>query len=264
VDSGIALGLVPAGTGNLFARELGLPLANLGDSVSIAFTGDDRPIDVGVIELERPDGHQSRHAFLVMAGIGVDAHMAAHTNERLKRRIGWLAYSDPIARSVFGNQQFELTYRLDDREEVATRAHTVIVGNAGSLPAGLLLLPDAQIDDGLLDAVLFRPGRGPGWTNIGYRLTFNRVLHRTRFGRVVARLTPAPRAIRWAQATTMHGRFETPQEIQLDGDPLGAVIASTLSVHHHGITIRVPHQLPEVPPRPGRGRSRTTTSTRAT
>lgn len=264
VDSGIALGLVPAGTGNLFARELGLPLANLGDSVSIAFTGDDRPIDVGVIELERPDGHQSRHAFLVMAGIGVDAHMAAHTNERLKRRIGWLAYSDPIARSVFGNQQFELTYRLDDREEVATRAHTVIVGNAGSLPAGLLLLPDAQIDDGLLDAVLFRPGRGPGWTNIGYRLTFNRVLHRTRFGRVVARLTPAPRAIRWAQATTMHGRFETPQEIQLDGDPLGAVIASTLSVHHHGITIRVPHQLPEVPPRPGRGRSRATTSTRAT
>jgi len=240
VDSGIPLGLVPAGTGNLFARELHLPLNDLTASVATAFTGGDRPVDMGLAVLERSDGRESQHAFLVMAGIGLDAHMAGHTNERLKKRIGWLAYSDPIARSIFGNKQFDLSYRLDDRPEVATRAHTVIVGNSGMLTGGLLLLPAAVIDDGLLDAVIFRPGRGSGWTNIGYRLAFNRMLHRTRFGRLVASLTPTPRAIRWAQATEMRVRFAVAQEMQLDGDTHGLVTAASLSVRHHGLVVRVP------------------------
>jgi diacylglycerol kinase (ATP) len=243
VDTGIPLGLLPTGTGNLFARELRLPLNDLSASVATAFAGRDRPIDVGAVALERPDGQSDEYAFLVMAGIGVDAHMAAHTNAQLKERIGWLAYSDPIARSVIGNYQFDLSYRLDDGPEITTRAHTVIVGNSGSLPAGLLLLPAALVDDGLLDAVIFRPRGGAGWPNIGYRLTFNRVLHRTRFGRLVVRLTPKPRAIQWAQATRITVRFPSPQEIQLDGDPHGAVIGASLSVHHHGIIVRVPERV---------------------
>ncbi|WP_431031160.1 diacylglycerol/lipid kinase family protein [Plantibacter sp. RU18] len=238
--SGISLGLIPTGTGNLFARELHLPLNDLAASVTSAFDGSDRPVDVGLAVLEREDGTTSDHAFLVMAGIGLDAHMAGHTNERLKRRIGWLAYSDPIARSVVGNKQFDLSYRLDDRPEVTSRAHTVIVGNSGTLTGGMLLLPDAVIDDGRLDAVVFRPGRGSGWTNIGYRLAFNRMLHRTRFGRLLASVTPKSRAIRWAQGTRMSVRFPEPQEIQLDGDTQGPVTAASLSVHHHGLTIRVP------------------------
>jgi diacylglycerol kinase (ATP) len=255
VGTAIPLGLLPVGTGNLFARELRLPLNDLPVAVETALNGKDRGIDVGMVTLEREDGEQERLAFLVMAGIGVDAHMAAHTNEQLKKRIGWLAYSDPIARSVFGNKQFEMSYRLDDGPDVATRAHTVIVGNAGSLPAGLLLLPSAVVDDGLLDAVVFRPGRGSGWTNIGYRLAFNRMLHRTGFGRVLAGVTPKPRAIQWAQATTMEVRFSTPQEIQLDGDPHGEVIGATLTVHHHGITIRVPALIPR-PLRASRNRQK--------
>lgn len=237
--TGIPMGLIPSGTGNLFARELGLPLNNLRTAVTVAFTGRDRPVDLGLATLERPDGESVQRAFLVMAGIGLDAQMAAKTNQALKKRIGWLAYSDPIARSILGNQQFDLTFRLDDEPEVSTRAHTVIVGNSGSLTAGLLLIPAATIDDGMLDAVILRPGRGAGWTNIGYRLTFNRLLHRTGFGRFVGRLTPEPRAIRYAQARRLQVRFEEPQEIQLDGDPNGSVIAATLTVTHHALTLRV-------------------------
>ena len=240
--SGIPLGLVPSGTGNLFARELSLPLNDLTASIATAFRGVDRPVDTGIARLERADGRESQHAFLVMAGIGLDAHMAGHTNERLKKRIGWLAYSDPIARSIFGNRQFDLSYRLDDRPAVHTRAHTVIVGNSGMLTGGLLLLPAAAIDDGRLDAVIFRPGRGSGWTNIGYRLAFNRMLHRTRFGRLVASLTPTPRAIRWAQAYEMRVRFTEAQEIQLDGDAHGLISAASLSVQHHGLIVRVPRR----------------------
>ncbi|MGK9147677.1 NAD(+)/NADH kinase [Plantibacter flavus] len=238
--TGVPLGLLPSGTGNLFARELRLPLNDLAESVSTAFEGGDRAVDVGLAVLERADGTETHHVFLVMAGIGLDAHMAGHTNERLKRRIGWLAYSDPIARSVVGNRQFDLRYQLDERPEVSSRAHTVIVGNSGTLTGGMLLLPDAVIDDGRLDAVIFRPGRGSGWTNIGYRLAFNRMLHRTRFGRLLASVTPKPRAIRWAQATRMRVRFTEAQEIQLDGDAQGLVLGASLSVHHHGLSLRVP------------------------
>jgi len=240
--TGIPLGLVPAGTGNLFARELRLPVSNIKAAVTTAFTGVDANADLGLAVLDRPDGTQTRRAFLVMAGIGLDAHMAGHTNQRLKKRIGWLAYSDPIARSILGNKQFDLHYALDDEPEVALRAHTVIVGNSGSLTAGLLLIPSATIDDGLLDAVVLRPRGGGGWTNIGYRLTFNRMLHRTGFGRFVSRYSPTPRAIRYAQAKTMRVRFDEPQEIQLDGDPNGVVIGATLTVQPHALTVRVDPQ----------------------
>lgn len=237
---GIAIGVVPAGTGNLFARELGLPVSNLGSAVATAFDGDDRPVDLGFARLERAGGESEERAFLVMAGIGLDAHMAAHTNQKLKKRIGWLAYSDPIARSILGNRRFDMTYGLDDKPDVEMRAHTVIVGNSGSLTAGMLLIPDAVIDDGLLDAVVMRPKGGGGWTNIGYRLAFNRVLHRTRFGRFVGRLTPKPRAILYAQARNLRVRFREPQEIQLDGDPNGSVVGVQLRVEHHALVIRVP------------------------
>ncbi|MGN7799524.1 diacylglycerol/lipid kinase family protein [Leifsonia sp. 22587] len=238
--TGIPIGLVPSGTGNLFARELGLPL-NLRAAVDLAFAGSDRMVDLATAVLERPDGEREEHAFLVMAGIGLDAEMAAKTNQQLKARIGWLAYSDPIARSILGNKQFDLTYALDDGPEVETRAHTVIVGNSGSLTAGMLLLPNAVVDDGMLDAVIMRPGRGAGWTDIGYRLAFNRVLHRTGFGRFVGRFSRETRAIRYAQARTMKVRFAEPQGIQLDGDPHGDVIAATLTVRHHALAVRVRH-----------------------
>ncbi|GIT78739.1 sphingosine kinase [Leifsonia sp. LS1] len=238
--SGIGIGVVPSGTGNLFARELGLPVTNTGAAVATAFDGEDRLIDLGFAHLERAGGESEERAFLVMAGIGLDAHMAAHTNQKLKKRIGWLAYSDPIARSILGNRRFDMVYGLDDKPDVAMRAHTVIVGNSGSLTAGMLLIPDAVVDDGLLDAVVMRPKGGGGWADIGYRLAFNRLLHRTRFGRFVRRLTPKPRAILYAQATTLRVRFREPQEIQLDGDPNGSVIAAKLRVEHHALTVRVP------------------------
>ncbi|WP_223625302.1 diacylglycerol kinase family protein [Microbacterium sp. EST19A] len=238
----VPLALIPVGTANNFARELRLPMNDLTGAVSIAFVGADRSIDVGLAEVEREDGSLTRHTFLVMAGIGVDAQMAANVSKPMKKRIGWLAYVDPIARSVIGNKQFDLTYRLDDASERKTRAHTVIVGNSGYLPAGLLLLPDAVIDDGLLDAVILRPGRGPGWWVIGMRIAFNRMLRHTRFGRRITQVSPRLRSIRWAQASKLSIRLAEPQVMQFDGDAVGAVSAATITVDYHGLVMRLPEQ----------------------
>lgn len=213
--TGIPLTLIPVGTANNFARELGIPMRDLTASVAIAFSGVDRPIDVGWAELVHVDGRTTRQAFLAMAGLGVDAQMAANVRAPLKKRIGWLAYIEPIAKSIIGNRQFDAVYSLDGEPERRTRAHSMIVGNSGYLPAGLLLLPGAAIDDGLLDAVLLRPGRGWGWSIIGGRVAMNRFLHRTEVGRHFVPLAGAPRAIRWAQASRLTLRLPEPQEMQL-------------------------------------------------
>ncbi len=60
--------------------------------------------------------------------------------------------------------------RLDGGEPVSTRARTIVVGNVGSLQAGMPLLPDAAIDDGLLDVVLLHPKRFWSWIPLALRV----------------------------------------------------------------------------------------------
>ena len=235
---GIPMAIVPGGTGNLFARNLSLPTNDLAASVAAAFSGTDRPIDVGLVTLRRPDGSEDEQPFLVMTGLGLDAHMAAHTNATLKKRVGWLAYSDPIARSVFGNRQIDFRFALDAGAMQDSRAHTVIVGNCGTLTAGMLLLPGAKPDDGLLDVVGLRPRAKGGWTSIGYGLASNRFMHRTWFGRLLARFLPASRTLRYAQFRRIRLEFAEPEEIQLDGDPFGQVTAATLGIAERSLTLR--------------------------
>lgn len=249
--SGVPLALVPVGTGNLLARNLRLALGNLATSIHVAFAGAERSIDIAFAQLERADGGLDRHAFLVMAGIGLDANMAANTNSALKRRIGWLAYAHPIASSVIRNKQLPMHYKLDDARSRSVRAHTVIVGNCGTLTANILLLPEALIDDGLLDVVVLRPKGALGWARIGSRLALNGMLHRTKGGRLLMQATNI-RALQYVQARQLIVRFNAVEHIELDGDSFGSVAAAKLSVVQQGLTVRVPH--PQIKQRRGTDR----------
>jgi diacylglycerol kinase family enzyme/membrane-associated phospholipid phosphatase len=201
--TGIPVGVVPAGTGNLLARNLALPLY-LNAAVDVALNGQDRAIDLVRIagDLIEPDEH-----FLVMAGMGFDAAIMEGANEQLKAKVGWLAY----VVAGFRNLMFpaiRVDISVDDEPFVRHRARTIVVGNVGFLQAGLPLLPDATIDDGRIDVVLINPARFLSWL-----LVVARVISRGRkTDATVNRMTGRKVVVRAAH--------DTPR--QVDGDAIGA------------------------------------------
>ena len=239
----VPIALLPSGTGNLLARNMALALDNLTESVETAFLGVARPIDVGVVEAERADGSRTSHVFLVMAGLGLDAQMAANTNAMLKARVGWIAYVDAIARAVRDNNRVKVRYSLDGGPQGAATVNTVIVGNCGLLPGGIQLLPEAVIDDGIFDVVAFRPGGFVGWVQIYVKLVWeNGILRRSTVGRRIVSMSREVRALRYLRGSELTIRLEHPEEFELDGDPFGEAIALKARVDHLALSVMVPSE----------------------
>ncbi|MCU1437346.1 MAG: diacylglycerol kinase [Naasia sp.] len=241
-DSGIPLGLLPSGTGNLLARNLNLTLGNLDDSVATAFEGTDRKIDLGIVEVRRPAGDRDRLVFLVMAGIGLDAQMIENTDTDLKKRVGWLAYVDAIRKSLRGDNNVRLRFQLDGAPPRSMRVHTLIMGNCGSLPANILLLPEASVDDGLFDIVALRPQGLFGWVQIWVKIVWeNGVLRRSNVGRKLLNgLSREVRALSYLKGKELILRPERPTVFELDGDTFGEAAALKAWVDPLALTVRIP------------------------
>jgi diacylglycerol kinase (ATP) len=242
-DTEATLGLLPSGTGNLLARNIGVPYANVEEACAVAFDGATRRIDLGVATASRPDGTRSEHVFLVMAGVGIDATMIANARPALKRRFGWLAYVDAGFRALPKARKVRIRYRLDAGQERSAHVSTILVANCGTLPGNMELIPDGAVDDGLLDVAILQPASVFGWLAIWRKVTWeNRVLRKSALGRRIIRFTD--RAVR-TQLTYLRGaeirlRVEQPEPFELDGDAFGDVVALDLAVDEGGLRVRVP------------------------
>ena len=150
VSSEAQLGIIPLGTGNLLARNLEVPINDLPAAFVRALDGDAHPIDVGWVEVELASGNE-RHAFAVMVGFGIDAHMIAETNDELKDKAGWLAYVESLGRALAASEVVPFHITKDDEPARDEEGHTLLIANCGSLQGGITLLPDAVPDDGELD-----------------------------------------------------------------------------------------------------------------
>jgi diacylglycerol kinase (ATP) len=239
--TGVAMALLPSGTGNLLARNLDIPFGNLAATVATAFAGVDRKIDLGLASIVRDDGDVEEHVFLVMAGLGLDAKMIAKTSPKLKKAVGWLAYVDAIGRSLPEIKPVRLRVSIDGETARSVNVHTIIIGNCGKLPGGILLIPDAQPDDGILDFVALRP-RGPfGWLNVWNKLAWeNGVLRKSALGRRIIDLSRDVKDVTYLRGKDLRMTVETPQQFQLDGDEFGEAKSVHTWVDPGALTVRVP------------------------
>jgi diacylglycerol kinase (ATP) len=136
----VALGILPCGTGNDFARSAGLPF---NPQAAVAGLGRDRrrPVDLGVC---------GSHRFLNVAGAGFDAEVARLINEGPRRSRGALPYVATAVSLAFRYVSDELAISLDG-ERWRQRCLLVAVGNAQAYGGGMRICPRAALDDGLLD-----------------------------------------------------------------------------------------------------------------
>ncbi|MGW0871048.1 diacylglycerol kinase family protein [Streptomyces sp. NPDC002740] len=235
--SGIPLAVVPCGTGNLLARNLGLPLSPT-EALDAALRGTPHRIDLGRVE---GDGLTAAH-FAAMSGAGLDAEIMEHTDDRAKSVLGWPAY-------VLGGvgalrtPRMRLTVRLDDAPALRRTARMVLIGNVGTVQGGTTLLPAARPDDGLLDLLILDPRGAGGWM---------RALATLLRGGAKA---PRPSAVATATAQE-DGRsgvpvefftfrraeltFDSTQSRELDGDPVTPGRRLTAEVRPGALTVLLP------------------------
>lgn len=134
------LAIVPAGTANLFASNLGIP-QNIAEAVEIGLRGKARTLDVGTLNGER---------FAVMAGAGLDARMIQGADGDLKDRFGRLAYVWTASKNL-RTEPFEAKIEVNDELWYEGPASCILLGNLGSLFGGVEAFDDASPDDGLLE-----------------------------------------------------------------------------------------------------------------
>ena len=220
------LGPLPGGTGNLLARNLDLPFDSIEKALVVALTGQNVRIDVGRLSVD-PSGQHAvpdEHLFLVMAGVGLDAAIMAGAPERLKARVGSAAYVVSGFQNFLG-PQFRVRMKVDGEGEFARRTRTVIVGNCGRLFGGLVLMPGARLDDGVLDSVVLSPRGVVGWSAVA--------------GHVVTRQRRGHPLIDRHAGQEIHIELDRPQEVQLDGDTIGTARSMTARVDPLALVVRV-------------------------
>lgn len=241
----VPLAIVPSGTGNLLARNLGLPLLDPKIMIRAALSGARHPIDIGWAELTRENGDTDEHAFVVLAGMGLDAAMIANTRPDLKKSVGWVAYVDGAARSLPNAKPFRVVYQVDETRLHSTKVHSVLLANCGTLPAGIALIPTASIADGLLDVAIIQPTGPLGWLGVWRKIWWdNSVLHRFRAGRLVLQRRGKNASVRYVRGHTAEVAAIAPTAIELDGDEFGTAVRVRCRIAPDALLLALPEGHP--------------------
>lgn len=238
VEADADLGIIPLGTGNLLARNLDVPLGDLPAAFARALDGEPKTIDIGWAEIA-VDGGSERHAFTVMAGFGIDAHMITETDDDLKDKAGWLAYVESLGRAVSASEIIDVRLEADGREGADDQAHTLIVGNCGTIQGGITILPDADPADGELDLLVLNAEGIGGWVDTLRNMVWDNGLKR-----LLKRDDEHEEGAESSESTT-HRRFtrltielEEPRVFEVDGDDLDETARIEISIQPAAVRIR--------------------------
>jgi diacylglycerol kinase (ATP) len=197
----VPIGIVPAGSTNIVARENRIPLDP--DAAARLIFGKHRiaRVDVGTCGERR---------FLHMAGAGLDSRLFAATNPALKRRVGWPAYVPAAIRNLLDAPSC-FSIKVDGQHLEVSSPLVLVANGAGIVRPWLPIFPDLRRDDGLLDVIVFT---SVDPLQIG--LTVTRFLSR--------RLRDSPYVLR-LRGTEVELSADPPTPFELDGDVAGTTPA---------------------------------------
>ena len=262
----VELGVVPLGTANLAARNLGLPVGDLDALIDIAVFFSARPTDLAWVRTTpcpsppetgppAPPGGWARptlgseHACLVVAGIGFDAALVAVTSPALKARIKWGAYALAALENL-RTPRMELSLGLvgapdDDGPPGPPRpglppsqerlvARCLLIANGGRLPAGIVLIPGARMDDGLLDVAAIDTVAGlAGWTSLARQVL-------PPFAATYSNPSRALGRVRLRRGTAVSVHLAEPALVQVDGELLAPTRALRVRMDAGALLVRCP------------------------
>jgi len=211
------LGILPRGTGNVLARELGLPI-NVDEAITIAVRGNSKRVHFGVAIDEETD---KRRHFVLMAGIGLDASVVRRVQPSLKKRIGrgafWLSGLSHLA--TWDPRPF--TLEIDGAKYTATFA---AIGKAALYGGDLMITPRARLDKPTFEICIID--------------TFSRVKYLQLLSYAMREGMPNDKnGVRFVEATVVKATGQAP--VQVDGELLGH-LPMRFEISPHSMEIIVP------------------------
>jgi len=218
VGSETALAVLPTGTVNVWAREMGIPL-DVHGARQVLVNGQTRRVDVGCI---------NGRYFLLMVGIGIDGTITQAVEHKPLKRLGVLGYA--LAALWFGPGYKGFPVVVNNSGVVVkTRALQIFIGNTQLYAGAFKFTWQARLDDGLLDLCIVRK--------------------RSYLGRIVVlwdfilRRDQRRMWVRYDQVSSV--QIETPKPVayQIDGDS-GGHTPATLSVAQRALKVIVPQKTP--------------------
>lgn len=229
----VELAVLPLGTGNLLARNVGIDPDDVSGAIRTALLGEVCRVDAMRVEMVKRDRSVDSQLSLVAAGVGIDAEVMSSTNGRLKKLIGPGAYVAAGLQRLAGFPK-EARVRLDEGAWETVDFRTILMANAGFIQGGIEFAPGASMSDGVQDVVLYRPRTALGWSIVGVKTLWHKDL-RTRM-------------MAHVQTRKISVRPLKPVMAQIDGDPVGEVTTLTSEVVKHALRLRVPRPVDRCAP----------------
>jgi len=140
IESGLPLGIIPAGTANDLARTLSIPL-DFAAAADVVIAGHMRRIDVGMV---------NGHAFFNVASIGLSSELAQNLDPAIKKRFGRLGYAVAAMRILAGARRFSARI-VEKGSGTRVKTYQIAIGNGRLYGGGNVVEQTAAIDDGSLD-----------------------------------------------------------------------------------------------------------------
>jgi diacylglycerol kinase (ATP) len=215
--TGVTVAIVPTGTSNLLATNLGIP-KDIEAAVRTGLHGQPRLIDVASMNGER---------FAVMAGAGFDANMIAGADGRLKDRLGRAAYIWTGTKSL-RSSPFQAKIRVDGIPWYSGTASCILAGNVGALFGGVQVFADAEPDDGMLDLAVITADGVAEWAGT--------------VGRTIAGSPERSPHFRMTKARKVKVKLDRKILYELDGGTRTKVKAYRIKVEPQAIAVCVPPQ----------------------